>query len=53
MVDSISGVGNIPDEPGPKNKTHKQTNKTHINGNVSKGHRSQLKELSMAQTGTI
>lgn len=55
MTDSRAAVGNIQDEPGtPGSIRNSESNKTHIrnDGGMSKGHRSQQKELQMAKART-
>ena len=50
MADFRSGVENIQDDPGPKSR---KVLKTQTARAMSKRFRSQLKQLTMANTGTI
>ena len=50
MADFRSGVENIQDDPGPESR---KVRKIQTSRAMSKRFRSQLKQLTMANTGTI
>lgn len=60
MDNSRTGEGNIQDEPGASFSARKygyasfpQKHYVYNDGDLSKGHRSQLKDLPIAKAGTI
>lgn len=55
MADPRNGAGNTLDKPGVSCSARKEKvlQKMHNEEGISKGHRSQMKELPMAKSGTV